>query len=151
MPRNNNDSFTRLMELMESVDVRSLAAEEERLAHRLRAIQALMSQMGAAPSWELSSARGGGRGRGAARAAGSARAAGAGKSRTRRQGKRGGGWTAIETALKSMGGSGGSADLKDAWAEYGGKTPRSVALASFVKSGRLKKKGSGRSAVYSIA
>lgn len=74
-----------------------------------------------------------------------------GRRRGGRRGKRGAGWSVVEGALKRSGGKGTTTDLKTTWANLGSRTPLSVALASYVRSGRLRKSGSGRGASYSLA
>ena len=67
------------------------------------------------------------------------------------KGTRGEGWEAVKAALEANGGKAKAVDLKDAYAKLGRPTPLSVALASYVAGGKLKKKGKGRDAEFSIA
>jgi len=80
-----------------------------------------------------------------------AQAAGRVPGRRGSRSTRGQGWATIQAALKSAGGSGKTVDLKPAWAAHGSSTPLSVAMASFTKSGKLTRQGSGRETVYSLA
>jgi len=73
-----------------------------------------------------------------------------GRTAGKPRGKRGQGWATIESALAAAGDSAKTADLKAAWAKFGSRTPLSVALASFVKSGKLTRKGKGRDTVFSL-
>jgi hypothetical protein len=67
------------------------------------------------------------------------------------RGPRGEGWDTIKAAIEANGGKAKAVDLKDAYAKLGRPTPLSVALASYVKGGKLKKKGKGREAEFSLA
>jgi len=131
-------------------EVSELHSRREELIAELEQVDAVLATMGAS---------GASRGRGPGRPAGSGHkrtARGTGpvagrRSGGARRGKRGQGWAAIEAALKDSKGTGTSTSLKETWATLDSKTPLSVALASFVKSGKLKRKGEGRETVFSLA
>ena len=138
---------------VKKIDNRGLAALRgqviEELKRRVRQVEGdlellrtLIGEEEAAMNAPRRGRRGGGRRGGAKRAA----KAGGGRRR-----KRGESWGVIEAALKKHGGSGKTTDLKAAWKAFGSKTPLGVNLAGHVKAKRLKKKGSGRGAVYSLA
>ncbi len=149
MARRTQVSIEQLIDHMQNLDRASIAREENRLAETLSSVHAIMRGAGLSPAWTLTRL-GAAAAASRSRAAKAPAAAGASKSRRRRAPK-GKGWETLEAALKSSGGSGTSASLKDAWAKFGGKTPLSVALASYVNSGRLKRKGKGRETIFSIA
>ncbi|MBX3357288.1 MAG: hypothetical protein KF745_02555 [Phycisphaeraceae bacterium] len=67
----------------------------------------------------------------------------------RGRGRRGEGWEIVRSAIESKGGKAKAADIRPSWGNR--STPLSVALASYVKSGRLKKSGKGRDAVFTLA
>jgi len=123
-------------------EVADLHARREELVAELEQIHSVIAALGGVTRTGNS---GGTSGRGRGRPAKAA-----GKT-DGREVPRGHGWATIEDAIDASGGNGSTASLKESWAKLGGKTPLSVALASFVKSGKLKRKGEGRSVVYSLA
>jgi len=116
-----------------------LQQRHDELLEELEQIRAVIATLGGSSGPRV------GRPRGSASAS-----SGAGGPRKKKV-ARGQGWATIEAAMKANNGNGTSASLKETWASLGSKTPLSVALASFVKSGRLKRKGEGRATVYSLA
>lgn len=152
MARRTQVSIEQLIGHIQNLDRGTITREESRLAETLSAVHAIMRGAGISPAWALSRAGGGAApaSRSSAPAAKAPAAPRAPRSRRRRAVK-GKGWETLETAMKASGGTGTSASLKDAWSRFGGKTPLSVALASYVNSGRLKRKGKGRDTVFSLA
>jgi membrane carboxypeptidase/penicillin-binding protein len=148
MARRTQVSIEQLIGHFQNLDRTTITREENRLAETLSSIHGIMRAAGMSPAWSLT--RSGSAARSSAPASKSPAAARAPKSKRRRAVK-GKGWETLEAAMKSSGGTGTSASLKDAWAKFGGKTPLSVALASYVNSGRLKRKGKGRDTVFTLA
>lgn len=153
MARRTQVSIEQLIGHIQNLDRATITREETRLAETLSSIHGLMRSAGLSPAWSLTRS-GGANGtvsRGSAPASKAPAAAERAPRSKRRRAVKGKGWETLESAMKAAGGTGTSASLKDAWAKFGGKTPLSVALASYVNSGRLKRKGKGRDTIFTLA
>jgi len=123
-------------------EVGDLHARRDELVAEIEQIDSVIAAMGGVTGPSIGGARKAGRGTGRLAKA-------VGKTGGRKL-PRGQGWATIEVAINASGGNGTTASLKEPWAKLGGKTPLSFALASFVKSGKLKRKGEGRRTVYNL-